>query len=60
MLALTKRLLDLAHSELDILIIDSTASLSPSEIAVRNDYLGQAYTLSARLADVVSIMKPTL
>ena len=34
MLALTQRVLDLAHSKLDILIIDSSASLSPSEIAV--------------------------
>ena len=59
MLALTQRVLDLAHSKLDILIIDSTAALSPSEIAVRNDCLGQAYTLSGRLADVVSIMKPS-
>ena len=59
MLALTQHVLGLAHSKLDILIIDSTAALSSSEIAVRNDCLGQAYTLSGRLADVVSIMKPT-
>ena len=59
MLAFTQRVLDLAHSKLDIRIIGSTAPLSPSEIAVRNDCLGQAYTLSGRLVDVISIMKPT-
>ena len=59
MLALTQRVLDLAHGKLDILIIDSSASLSQSEIAVRDECLGKAYTLSYRLADVVSVMKPT-
>ena len=58
-LALTQRVLDLAHSKLDFLIIDSSASLSPSEIAVREECLGKAYTISGRLADVVSVMKPT-
>ena len=59
MLALIQRVLDLAHNKLDILIMDSSASLSLCEIAVRNECLGMAYTLSGRLADVVSVMKPT-
>ena len=58
MLALTQRVLDLAHNKLDILIMDSSASLSPSENAVRNDCLEKVYMLPGRLADVVSVMKP--
>ena len=57
MLALAQRVLDLAHSKLDILILDS--SLSPSETAVRDKFLVMAYTLSGRLADVVAVMRPT-